>query len=173
MSHCRRAVCCVLDLLLSSGDPTIFSSPSLTSLSPDPEQGVCWELSQLPKLRPGAQPSSLLPDSVLPTCARFPAQSSRRIRNRRTGSQQLCNFVLLCWLPGSLQVFEPRGPGDWFHADVQLSRVVSLSSPPQLLSEWNGVDIKIHLPQHPCYLQLKIPDRIGIGHSSAWSSCVT
>ena len=48
-------------------------SPDPTSLSPSLEQGVCWELLQLPKLRPGAQPRPLLPDSVLPTWCLVPS----------------------------------------------------------------------------------------------------
>lgn len=55
-----------LTCCFSLGLPHCFL-PSPTSLSPGPKQGVCWDLSQLPKLRPGAQPSPRLPDSDLPT----------------------------------------------------------------------------------------------------------
>lgn len=62
--------CCFL--LGRGGGPTVVS-PDPTSLSLSLEQGVCWELSQLPKLRPGAQPRPLLPDSVLPTWCSVPS----------------------------------------------------------------------------------------------------
>lgn len=52
--------CCFL------GEGQLLSSPSL-------EQGIFWELSQLPALRPGAQPCPLLHDSVLPTWCSVPS----------------------------------------------------------------------------------------------------